>query len=94
MKILAKNRVCNHFAIGEKTFKNILMGPGKLRGLSRNGPLAVLPSIRRKLVRVTGAYITYSFRTVNRKTLMHYNSNETQVTLKKLQVAFSRCFSF
>ena len=39
MKTLAKYHVCNHCAIGEKTFKNILIGPGKLPGLSRNGPL-------------------------------------------------------
>ena len=38
MKILAKYNVCNHCVIGEKTFKNILIGPGKLPGLSRNGP--------------------------------------------------------
>ena len=37
MKTLAKNHVCNHFVIGEKTFKNILIGPGKLPRLSRNG---------------------------------------------------------
>ena len=40
MKTLAKYHVCNHCAIGEKTFKNILIGPGKLPGLSRNGPHA------------------------------------------------------
>ena len=40
MKILAKHHVCNHCVIGKKTFKNILMGPGKLPGLSRNGPQA------------------------------------------------------
>ena len=38
MKTLAKYHVCNHCVIGEKTFKNILIGPGKLPGLSRNGP--------------------------------------------------------
>ena len=27
--------------VGEKTFKNILIGPGKLPGLSRNGPQKV-----------------------------------------------------
>ena len=37
MKTLAKYRVCNHCVVGEKTFKNILIGPGKLPGLSRNG---------------------------------------------------------
>ena len=39
MKTLAKYHVCNHFVIGEKTFEYILIGPGKLPGLLRNGPL-------------------------------------------------------
>ena len=39
MKTLAKCGVCNHYLFGEKTFQNILIGPGKLPGLSRNGPL-------------------------------------------------------
>ena len=38
VETLAKHYVCNHCVIGEKTFKNILMGPDKLPGLSRNGP--------------------------------------------------------
>ena len=38
MKTLAKYHVCNHSVIDEKTFKNIFTGPGKLPGLSRNGP--------------------------------------------------------
>ena len=38
MKTLAKYHVCNHYVFGEKTFKNILIGPGKLQGISRNGP--------------------------------------------------------
>ena len=41
MKTLAKCHVCNHCVIVEKTlsyYKNILIGPGKLLGLSRNGP--------------------------------------------------------
>ena len=38
MKTLATYHVCNHSEIGEKTFENILIGPGKLPGLSRNGP--------------------------------------------------------
>ena len=38
MKKLAKYHFSNHCVIGEKTFKNILIGPGKLPGLSRNGP--------------------------------------------------------
>ena len=41
MKILAKYHVCNHCVIGEKTLKNILTGPGKLPGLSRNGSRAL-----------------------------------------------------
>ena len=40
MITLAKYHACNHCVIGEKTFKNILNGPGKLPGLSRNGPQA------------------------------------------------------
>ena len=40
MKTLAKYHVCNHCVMGEKTIKNILIGPGKLPGLSRNGPQA------------------------------------------------------
>ena len=39
MKALAKYHACNHCVIGEKTFKNILIGPGKSSGLSRNEPL-------------------------------------------------------
>ena len=39
MKTLAKHHVCNHCLIGEKTFTNILIGPGKLPGLFREtGP--------------------------------------------------------
>ena len=38
MKTLAKYHVCNHCVTGKKTFTNILIGPGKLPGLSRNGP--------------------------------------------------------
>ena len=38
MNTLAKYHVCNHCVIGEKMFQNILIGPGKLPGLSRNGP--------------------------------------------------------
>ena len=44
MKTLAKCHVCNHCVIGEKTFKNILIGPGKLTGLPRNGPLGLTRS--------------------------------------------------
>ena len=43
MKTLAKYHACNHCVIGEKTFKNILIGPAKLPGLSRNGPQNGLP---------------------------------------------------
>ena len=39
MKTLAKYHAWNHCIIGEKTFKNTLIGPGKLPGLLRNGPL-------------------------------------------------------
>ena len=39
MKILANYHVCNHCVIGEKTFKDIVIGTGKLPGLSRNVPL-------------------------------------------------------
>ena len=38
MKTLAKYHVCNRYVIGGKTFNNILIGPGKLPGLSRNAP--------------------------------------------------------
>ena len=38
MKTLVKYHDCNHCVIGEKRFKKILIGPGKLPGLSRNGP--------------------------------------------------------
>ena len=38
MKTLAKCHACNHCVIGELTFENILIGPDKLPGLSRNGP--------------------------------------------------------
>ena len=42
MKTLAKNHVSDHCVIGEKIFKNILTEPGKLPGLSRNGPCVFL----------------------------------------------------
>ena len=38
MKTLAKYHVCHNCVIGEKTLKNVLIGPDKLPGLSRNGP--------------------------------------------------------
>ena len=38
MKTLAKYHACNNCVIGEKTLKNILIGAGKLPGLSRKGP--------------------------------------------------------
>ena len=40
MKTLAKYHVSNHCVIGEKTFKNVLIGPDKLPGLLGNGHLA------------------------------------------------------
>ena len=39
MKILAKYHACNRRKRVEKACKNILIGPGKLPGLSRNRPL-------------------------------------------------------
>ena len=42
MKTLAKYHICNRYVMDGKTFKNILIGPGKLPGLSRNGPQAFL----------------------------------------------------
>ena len=45
MKILAKYRVYNHSVIDENTFKNLLIGPDKLPGHSRNGPLHSLHSL-------------------------------------------------
>ena len=41
MRTLAKYHVYNHRVIGEKTFKNILIGPGKLAGL--RGPFLERP---------------------------------------------------
>ena len=38
MQTLAKYHACNHCVNGEKTFQNILIGLGKLTGLSRNEP--------------------------------------------------------
>ena len=55
MKTLAKYHICNHCVIGEKTFKNILIGPGKLPGLSRNGslvPRALDPLDPKKLAKM------------------------------------------
>ena len=48
MKTLAKYHVCNHCVIGEKTFKNILIGPDKSPGLSRNGPQVTPLSLQNK----------------------------------------------
>ena len=46
MKALAKYHACNHCVIGEKKhLKNILIGPDKLPGLSRNGPPG--PAVRK-----------------------------------------------
>ena len=44
MKTLAKYHAYTYCLIGEETFKNtcILIGPGKLPGISRNGPWARL----------------------------------------------------
>ena len=42
MKTLAKCHVFNHCVIGEKTFQNKLIGPGKLPGLSKNGRQALV----------------------------------------------------
>ena len=40
--------VCIHCVIGEKTFKNILIEPGKFPGLLRNGPLVTsFPTLRK-----------------------------------------------
>ena len=41
MKTLAKYHVCNHCVIGKKTFQNVPIGPSKLPGLLRNGPMAL-----------------------------------------------------
>ena len=38
MKTLAKYDACNHCVIGEKSFKNILIGPGKLRDFRVTAP--------------------------------------------------------
>ena len=38
MKTLAKNHVSSYRVVNVKTFKNILIGPGKLPGLLSNGP--------------------------------------------------------
>ena len=57
MKTLAKYHACNHWVIDEKTFKNILIGPGKLPGLSRNGPLG-----KHSLVLSAGRHVTRSKR--------------------------------
>ena len=58
MKTLANYYACYHCVIGEKTFKNILIGPGTLPGLSRNGPrvlkihtLSQTPYFRPKLLK-------------------------------------------
>ena len=37
METLAKYHVCNHCVIGEKTFRNILIGPGNTPEHARNG---------------------------------------------------------
>ena len=39
METLVKYHVCNHRVIGKKTFKNILIWPGKLPRLSRKRSL-------------------------------------------------------
>ena len=49
MKTLAKYHVFNHCVTGENTFKNKLIGPGKLPGLSRNGPQACVSQNSREL---------------------------------------------
>ena len=63
MKTLANYHVCNHCVIGEKTFQNILIGPGKLPELSRNGPLGTKlysgPILASEQIREdTGALVT------------------------------------
>ena len=60
MKTLAKYHVCNHCVIGEKTLKNILIGPGKLSGLSRNRSLVLkrdwLPEVQDKQLNIFNGY--------------------------------------
>ena len=47
MKTLDKYHVCNHCVIGEKeTFKNIVIGPGTLPGLSFPSALSLFGSSR------------------------------------------------
>ena len=54
MKTLPKYHACNHCVTGENTFKNILIGPGKLPGLSRNGPQLPVSLIAQLVEHCTG----------------------------------------
>ena len=53
MKTLAKSHVCNHCVTGDKIFQNIVIGLGKLPGLSRNGPLILDPQMKRTMTCLT-----------------------------------------
>ena len=77
MKTLAKYHVCNHCVIGEKTFKNILIGPGKLPGLSTNGP-QVYPTQK------------YYFRVLQRNLKLDCICNNLTLIFSRVGVSFNR----
>ena len=89
MKTLAKNHVCNHCVIGEKTFQNILIGPGKLPGLSRNGPQVWSPekiALKTQIERVQRRATRWILK--QRVGVMSYR--DRLLTLKLLPLTFDR----
>ena len=69
MITLANYHACNHCVIGEKTFKNILIGPGKLPGLSRNGPQELFSN--RALLKFREKYAHILQKTLKLDCLVH-----------------------
>ena len=62
MKTLAKYHVCNSCVIGEKTFKNILIGPDKLPGLSRKGPMNLAGHLHHREIREVMSTVPLNMR--------------------------------
>ena len=87
MKTLAKYHICNHCVIGEKTFKNILIGPGKLPGLSRNGPQAIALRLQENITSCNSNSVVTSFLNCQVQPILKRNT-----TCKRKEV--ERCSNF
>ena len=103
MKILAKNHICNHRVIGAKTFNNILIGSGKLPGLSRNGAGPIRLSEQRALLNRFQRIFLIRWKTCKQYwRIIHYNNDETWTecfskwffkTVGLLSTSVGQCFT-